>query len=290
MEIEIKNTLINKTVRYEINKSDNIIQLKKRINSSLPISMPLNQIGIQIKNGNDITPLSNNSTIISKIPSLTDQSIFVVIDQGPQIETDTANVIEYACPIIVFIVYFIYFYPRNLNSNQYITIAMSIFHYAKRVFESIFVHIHTKTMALSMLGIECIYYTGFYAFFCGWNIFTNKYAEVGQREILLLLLFIFSELNNGHCHLILRKIRLNNINNFQIPKGNVFEYVYCANYFWEVLSWLSFSMFCKLWSCYLFTLFGFIVMASWAYEKRASYIKYLKNSNKSTKAIIPFIF
>jgi len=218
-------------------------------------------------------------------------------DLGIQIDTSLANIIEYGLPIIILLFYIIkYFYfdkKTKLNQIQIWTIIMIIIHYSKRVFESIFVHIQINTMEFKMFLIECLYYIIYFGLYAQKKIFEIEENLDKNIKYIFIFLFFISEINNYHCHIILRKIRLENPNNREIPKGNIFSFVYCANYFWEICSWLFVSLFSSIKAIYFFTLMGSIIMILWAQEKKNFYDKMLlkkynkKNDNK--KAIIPFI-
>ena len=46
-----------------------------------------------------------------------------------------------------------------------------------------------------------------------------------------------------------------------IPYGWGFGMVSCANYFWEALGWIAFSILTRSWTAYLFTAFSIYQMA-----------------------------
>ena len=218
-------------------------------------------------------------------------------DLGLQIDTPLANIIEYSSPIIILLLYVLkyFYYDKNnqLNTIQIWTIIMIIFHYLKRVFESIFVHIQINSMEFKMFLIECLYYIIYFGLYAQKQIFKIEKDLDNNIKYLYIVLFFISEINNYHCHIILRKIRLENENNREIPKGNIFKYVYCANYFWEICSWTFISLFSSIKSIYFFTIMGGFIMALWASEKKRFYEKMLFKKyniiNINKKAIIPFI-
>lgn len=59
----------------------------------------------------------------------------------------------------------------------------------------------------------------------------------------------------------------------QIPYGYGFDAVSCANYFWEALGWIAFSVLTKNYTAYIFTIFSVVQMAIWAREKHRRYRK-----------------
>ncbi len=52
-----------------------------------------------------------------------------------------------------------------------------------------------------------------------------------------------AEFGNFHAHVILKNLRPAGTKARGIPRGQLFELVSCANYTWELLAWLAFSIF-----------------------------------------------
>ena len=241
----------------------------------------------------------NDLKVLESYPYIKDNYKTIILysyDLGMQINTPLANVIEYSAPIIILLFYSIkynYLNNKELNNLQTWTITMLVFHYTKRVFESIYVHIQINTMEFKMFLLECLYYILYFGVYAQKKIFENIKDIENNEQYGFAFLFFFSEFNNYHCHVILRQIRLENNNNREIPKGNIFHLVYCANYFWEILSWLFLSLFCSIKAFYFFTFMGGVVMTLWALEKKEFYDKFLLKKygikNNKKKAIIPFI-
>ena len=267
-----------KIIRSENNKFDIKQKYPERLNLSTK---------------NDLNIFESYPYIINNYKTIT----LFTYDLGIQIETPIANIIEYSAPIIVLLFYIIkYIYidkNKPLNKIQIWTIIMIIFHYSKRVLESIFVHIQINTMEFKMFLIECLYYIIYFGVYTQKKIFSIENDLEDNYKYLYILLFFVSEINNYHCHIILRKIRLKNCNKREIPKGNIFDFVYCANYFWEICSWFFISIFSSIKAIYFFTVMGGVIMTLWALEKKDFYNKMLFKKyniiNNNKKAIIPFI-
>src|SRR5690606_29964002 len=104
--------------------------------------------------------------------------------------------------------------------------------------------------------------------------FNPNYKEPSYNTFLhyLMVTFFFSaEFKNLKCHLVLKEVKEKNNGGRGIPFGEGFDYVSCANYFWEFLAWVFFSLFTNLIPFYLFTAFGFMVMRIWAIKKHKDY-------------------
>jgi very-long-chain enoyl-CoA reductase len=56
-----------------------------------------------------------------------------------------------------------------------------------------------------------------------------------------------------------------------IPFGWGFDLVSCANYFWEALGWIIFSLLVRTWTAYLFTALSIYQMTEWAIKKHKLY-------------------
>ena len=273
-----KDNKSKKIIRSENNKFDIKEKYPERLNLSTK---------------NDLNIFESYPYIKSNYKTIT----LFTYDLGIQIETPIANIIEYSAPIVILLFYtikYIYFDKNKpLNKIQIWTIIMIIFHYSKRVLESIFVHIQINTMEFKMFLIECLYYIFYFGVYAQKKIYSIEYYLEDNYKYLYILLFFVSEINNYHCHIILRKIRLKNCNNREIPKGNIFDFVYCANYFWEICSWFFISIFSSIKAIYFFTLMGGVIMTLWALEKKEFYNKMLfkkyNKINNNKKAIIPFI-
>ena len=313
MRIEIKSEVPNTYEKFsvEINESDIVFDLKKYVFAKIEGKIPIEQIEVYFfKDERDLeskVALDNNSlNVFEFYPDLKKVKTVYIKDKGKQVNIVLVNLIEYTFPM-VFILIFIYFKGvHNLNVIQKYSIFMIFFHFLKRDFESFYVHIHSKQMEFYMMVLEFVYYIVYFGIFCGFNLIfeesendnnnvnniKSKYIWNDKRHYTCLMIFIISEICNFQCHLILRKLRIDNFNKnskeIKIPKGNLFRFVYKANYFWEICVWFSIAFFIQLKSFYGFAILGGIIMAIWAVEKKRKFDdKFGKNIIK--KAIIPFI-
>lgn len=76
----------------------------------------------------------------------------------------------------------------------------------------------------------------------------------------------------------------------QIPYGYGFDLVSCANYFWEALGWIAYSILTRNYTAYIFTVLSIVQMAIWALEKHRRYRKEFGDKYpKGRKAMFPFI-
>jgi very-long-chain enoyl-CoA reductase len=167
-------------------------------------------------------------------------------------------------------------------------------HFVKRELETAFVHKFSRpTMPLSNLFKNCTYYWTFGAVI-GWPLCSPNYIAPSENVVMGgLVLFILSELGNFAIHLKLANMRPGELSKKRdIPKGFGFDLVACPNYFFEVMSWVGFSIMTGIVFSWLFTIVGFLQMADWAMKKHKGYKKTYDKEYTSLKrkAIIPFIY
>jgi len=158
-------------------------------------------------------------------------------------------------------------------------------------------------MPSSNLYINCTYYWTFGAVI-GYPLCSTSFTVASQQFVQAGLgIFLLSELGNLYCHIKLSNMRpQEGSKKREIPKGFMFNLVACPNYFFEIMSWVGFTVMTfnpavtslanqTIWSA-AFTLVGLLQMADWALKKHKEYKKtYGKEyTDLRRKAMIPFIF
>lgn len=72
------------------------------------------------------------------------------------------------------------------------------------------------------------------------------------------------------CHIILSRLRTSGgSRGYEIPRGFLFNYITCANYFFELLAWIGFTVATQTVAAGLFITAGGVQMAIWAQAKHA---------------------
>lgn len=223
-------------------------------------------------------------------------------DLGPQISWKLVFLVEYFGPIAIFV--FMYYF-RNLlygagSSNVPLTFTqkaaffMVLGHYIKREFETIFIHrFSNATMPFTNIFKNSTHYWVIFGVLVGYFLFHPKYTEPTYipmtLKYVLIAAFAFFELMNFLCHNELKNLRKPGTTERGIPKGYGFGFVSCANYFWETLVWLTYSVFTGCATSYVFLLFSFYQMTEWALKKHKRYREEFKDYPRGRKAIIPFL-
>ncbi|XP_071539890.1 probable very-long-chain enoyl-CoA reductase art-1 isoform X1 [Panulirus ornatus] len=229
-----------------------------------------------------------------------------VKDLGPQIGWKTVFFTEYAGPLAIYL--WIYQRPwlfyGDKGSSAPISLCAHIaagcwtFHYAKRLFETQFVHRFSHgTMPLFNLFKNCTYYWGFTAY-VAYHVNHPLFTPPCDIQVYMALAaFLLCEFGNFSIHITLRNLRPPGSKERKIPFPDsnpmtlLFNAVSCPNYTYEFGSWMAFTVMTQCLPGKLsgmFALCGFYQMAVWALGKHRSYKKDFKNY-PSRKAILPFL-
>lgn len=229
---------------------------------------------------------------------VSDGSEVFVKDLGPQISWQFVFLFEYFGPLVLYPLFYLQpslIYPSFVPFDerplvQHVALALWVFHYLKRELETLFVHrFSNDTMPFLNLFKNSGYYwgnTALCAYFVNHPLFTppsETFLYVGAS------LFFISELMNLSAHITLRNLRRPGTTERNIPRGGLFELVSCANYTWEILAWVGFTILTHSAASAIFTLIGAAQMVVWALAKHRRYRKEFKDYPRGRKAIFPFI-
>ncbi|KAK9906396.1 hypothetical protein WJX75_001204 [Coccomyxa subellipsoidea] len=207
-----------------------------------------------------------------------DGSVLIFKDLGPQIGYSTVFFWEYFGPLVVYALFYFLpsvFYPTYKNVPdkhpvQTMAVAYWSFHYAKRIFETFFVHRFSHgTMPLTNLFKNCGYYWGFAAFvsyFVNHPLYTPPSTE---RAYVLFGLAMLCQFANLTTHVIQRNLRPPGGKGYAIPHGFGFDHITCANYTFEIYGWVLFAAATWTLPALIFITAGAAQMAIWAKAKHA---------------------
>ena len=209
---------------------------------------------------------------VSKLKS----NSFEIVDSGPQFSFMIGDLFEYIPPLFIWAAVVLYSkVPIEFEYVQ-ITSVMWIMHYCKRSFEAVFIHTYSqRTLPIFSLidnstFKNCLYYWCF-SFLMAWNVVyraSYKPQFIPVLQNIGVIVWLMSELFNGYCHIMLRKLRPPGSLGHFLPKGFLFNQITCPNYTFEILSWVGFAMYAQTFVSILFPICGGGQMFIWADEKR----------------------
>lgn len=231
---------------------------------------------------------------------------------GPQIAWRTVFLVEYAGPLIIHpLVYFLrdYIYPTpslapsalpEPSSLQKLSLILVVLHFAKREFETLFVH---RFSSATMPAFNIFKNSAHYWLLSGLNLAYFAYGPSKSEAApwltyLAVALYAVGELGNFNAHLVLKGLRpAHDPTARGIPKGLGFGWVTCPNYLFEVISWVA------VWlvnaaistksaiSTAVFVIVAAAQMAAWAAKKERRYRKEFGAEYKRKRFVmLPGIF
>jgi len=221
-------------------------------------------------------------------------------DLGPQISWRTVFLIEYFGPLLFHSL--CYFAPAVVYQQRFehsyvqrVAYFCVMGHYIKRELESVFVHrFSLATMPIFNLFKNCAHYWIFGGLMTAYFLYHPAYRAPfsDQTTTVLAFVFVLMELGNLQAHLTLRNLRAAGTTDRAIPHGGLFEWVSCANYTFEILAWLVFSIATNTLTGWLFLLLSTGQMLSWAMKKHGQYVKEFGSRYTTLRraVLVPFIF
>lgn len=240
----------------------------------------------------------NQKIVLNEGTNIPDSvSEFFVKDLGPQFGYRALFIIEYFFPFIIMpVLYLTMNGLSKINAYSLTILLMWTIHFGKRLYETLFVHIFSHaTVPISAPIKNCVYYWGF-ALAISISILRNaesKNSSLCVWHYLFVICFTIFEICNLYCHQTLRALRVNKqgqvTKGHQVPYGIFFDKIACPNYTFEILSWISFSLFARIILPFIFTCVGAIQMYIWAVKKRSMLIK-LNPECAKRGTITPFKF
>jgi len=300
--VEVFNAKSLKNVAtLSLNETSTILDVKNAIHNIKPYLYTDRQMLRSEQTGK---PLKDENKIANFKTKDSDTLKLYFKDLGPQVGWTTVFLTEYAGPLFIYL--FFYFRPSivygasNLKYLQVVNIACIcwVFHYAKRILETIFVHKFSHaTMPIRNIFKNSAYYWGFAAFvayYINHPLYTPAYF--GDLQIYIGLAgFIINELGNFSIHLALSALRPAGSKVRKIPYATsnpftlLFKFVSCPNYTYEIGSWLSFCLMTQALPAVIFAAAGTYQMTVWAIGKHRNYRKEFDRYPRERKAIIPFL-
>lgn len=282
--------------KINVTKNADVKQLQNAFHSKFPSLYPTRQRFTVEKEGKKVVLTKGALTSYG----IGDGSVVMFKDLGTQIDYQTVFIMEYLGPFLVYLMFYMrpaFIYgaagaDAPLSFVQNIAGMCWLAHYAKRLFETIFIHRFSHaTMPIFNLFKNCSYYWGFAGYVA---YYVNHPLHTAPTDLNLIYaglgIFIFSELSNLICHIKLRNLRPAGTTERRIPRGFLFEFVSCPNYTVEISAWFGFNLMTNTVAGYLFMCAGAYQMLLWAQGKHRRYRKEFKDYPRGRKIIVPFLY
>lgn len=167
-------------------------------------------------------------------------------------------------------------------------------HFVRRTWEAAYVHLYSRgRVNMSDWLVEYIYYWGF----ATWLAFSlpvpteEGAGPLSGLRLVGLCLWLTGQFGNFYSHQKLRQLRQSSSNlenKLVLPYGFLFDYVSCPHYFFEILSWVGFSLLCKFACCYCFAALTILILIVWGNRRHERYRKLFPKYPKQRRAVIPF--
>ncbi|KAL6935589.1 related to Very-long-chain enoyl-CoA reductase [Hanseniaspora guilliermondii] len=275
------------SISYDSKVNGSIKDLTAHILEAYKSKLNPNRIRLTVLDKDKQVPLSDDLSNISN-------DVYIK-DLGPQISWRLVFMIEYFGPILIHSILYqlsLYYNINNTNAEISKTVYyMHLIHYAKREFESIFVHSFSNaTMPLFNVFKNSFHYwilngligLGYLGY--GFNLGIN----LNIKSAYCWGVFTIFELCNFFCHIKLRlvgdELLKKGIKERKPINESFFKVLVSPNYTFEVLSWvvvtLTFNM--NLFAI-LFLLVSSVQMYLWAMKKNKKY-------GTKKAFLIPYIF
>ncbi|GAA5871081.1 hypothetical protein JCM1840_007585 [Sporobolomyces johnsonii] len=226
-------------------------------------------------------------------------------DLGPQIAWKTVFLTEYFGPLFIHPIFYfgsklIYREDFAHSRVQKVALALVLLHYAKRELETLFVHrFSSATMPFFNLFKNSGHYWGLSGLLLAaplygpWNGAARVAGTVRDQDQWIyfwVALWAYAELSNLVTHLNLASLRPAGTKTRQIPRGYGFDWVSCANYWFETIAWGAFTGLTLSYASAFFTVVAVAQMYVWAVKKHRRYRKEFGDKYpRGRKAMFPLI-
>lgn len=205
---------------------------------------------------------------------------------GPGIPSRTASFILYFLPIVAATAAAWSYLPAA-SPIQLVVYGAITLHFAKRVFETLFLHKYSGTVDIKTLVII----TATYSIIAGTICFLNR-QTIPTMDVWFyagFVLFLAGEAGSFYHHKLLADLRKDRAG-YHIPQGGLFKYVSCPHYLFELVAWLGIVLLSR----HLFTLIAFLIAAAYLSARSVRthrwYEQRFADYPTDRKRILPFLF
>lgn len=178
----------------------------------------------------------------------------------------------------------------SVTNRYFILTFCLVVHFAKRVFETLFIHRYSGNTDAPVASFIGLYYV-----FTSWitlhfqhlvapSSFSGLFIKIG------LVLFSTGELGNLYHHVLLANLRKNGSTDYKIPTGGLFSFVATPHYFFELIAWLGIALVAQQGNALLVVCSMSSYLAGRSVATNRWNMEKLPGYDKNKKNIIPFVF
>ena len=184
--------------------------------------------------------------------------------------------------------------PAEKNENVWLLVALWIAHYAHRaIIFPLRIHTKGKKMPLVIMLSAIVFniINGFLnGYFVGYLYQPENPVSIFDLNILFgLILFISGAIINNMADTKLIALRKGN-NEYQVPKGWLFEYISCPNHFGEIIEWIGFALVAWNLPALSFAVWTCCNLIPRALNHHQWYSENFQEYPSQRKAVIPFVW
>lgn len=212
---------------------------------------------------------------------------------GPTIPTRLGWIVMESPAVLAFAAFYATgAHPRDMGSMALLAIWMT--HYVQRTFVFPFrMRDSGKRLPLSVAGMAVAFnlYNAFIN--ARWITSVGEYGAswlYDPRFIIGTLIFLVGHLINIWADSVLIHLRAPGETGYKIPRGGLYEWITCPNYFGEIVEWIGFAI--AAWSPagLAFAAYTFANLAPRARSHHAWYREKFPDYPQRRRAIIPWLF
>lgn len=196
-------------------------------------------------------------------------------------------------PILLSVLYFYLSGSNPLNASV-VMIAAFVLHYAHRAL--IYPHrirVQGKKMPVSMVLMTMFFYS-INGYLIGHYFGSLREYPISwlsdPRFVVGAALFVLGFIINVRSDTLLINLRAPGESDYKIPRGDLFRYVSCPNYFGEIVEWIGFALMCWSLPGTVYALWVCLALFATGLGTHRWYTRYFHDSYPSErKAVIPFL-
>lgn len=209
---------------------------------------------------------------------------------GPMISSKTGWLFMEVPVLIIMIVYFVIYFS-DLQPAPIVGMSLFMLHYSHRCFIYPFrLKVKNRQMPL-LIALSAIFFNLINGNILGYYFTqqTNAELKFDTWMIIGIVLFFIGMFINIKADNILMGLRKNG-NGYSIPKGWLYDFISCPNYFGELLEWLGFALAVGHLAAWSFFIWSFANLVPRALAHHRWYKNKFPEYPKDRKALVPFVW